>query len=173
MTNAGLAKNVLIISSGRATYAQAGVLDELIGKVRALGKHPIVVLGPDGDDLLRVSRRLETCDIVFDPNFRGNFFSSVKAGLDAVNGASFILPLGASDKTLDFAVWEAFERALLDPETKGHVLRPVTQANERLDYPLIVTGKGLLPLKALPSTTDWLQSERIEIQDFTLPAIGP
>lgn len=170
MANAGLAKNVLIISSGRVNYAQAGALDDLIRKVRSLGKLPVVVLGPDADDLLRSSKELESCDIVFDPNFQGNFFSSVKAGLDAVNGASFVLPLGEIEKFLDFAGWEAFERALLDAGTKAHVLRPVTQSNERLDFPLLITGKGLLPLKALPSSTDWQSSERVEFQDFTLPA---
>lgn len=173
MANAGLAKNVLIISSGRVNYAKATALDELILQIRSLDKHPIVVLGPDADDLLRTSKYLESCDIVFDPNFQGGLFSSIKAGLDAVNGASFVLPLGAVEKTLEFASWEAFEKALLNPETKAHVIRPVTQANERLEFPLIITGRGLLPLKALPSATDWLQSERIEFQDFILPALSP
>lgn len=171
MPCAGLVKNVIIISSGRVNYVQAGALDALIETVRSLGKLPVVVLGPDGDDLLRTSKNLESCDIVFDPNFAGGIFSSVKAGLEAVNGASFVIPLGETS-ALDFAEWEALERVLLDPTTKAHVVRPVTQSNATSLYPLIVTGKGLPQLKSLPSSTDWMHSERIEFQDLTLPAFG-
>jgi hypothetical protein len=171
MATAGIVKNVLIVSSGRMNYARTGALDDLIRRVRAIGKTPVVILGPDGDDVLRTSTELENCEIVFDTNFQGEFFSSINAGLHVLSGATFVVPLefeGNRDSELAFDQWEKFELALLEPETKAHVLRPVTQNNEKLAYPMIITGRGLLPLKALPAATDWTNSDRIEIADFKI-----
>lgn len=161
-----VAKSFIIIASGRSRYATSGSLDELIRAVLALKKTPIVVLGPDGDDLLRNCTELESCEIVFDPNFEGALFSSIKAGLEAVNGPAFVLPL--AELAVDASQWPDLERVLLETERGTHVVRPVTQNSEDVLYPQIVTAQGLLPLKALPASTDWLASERIIVQKYPL-----
>lgn len=166
MSAATLVKNVIIVTAGKANYAGGGTLDQMIRDTLALGKQIIVVLGPDGDDLLRTCSMIEHCEMVFDPNFQGGFFSGVKAGLEAVNGASFVLPLGA-DCILEFSRWAELERALVGADIKNHVVRPV-DPETNATFPLLITPQGLLPLKALPSSSDWLNSERIQINNHRL-----
>jgi len=167
---AGLVKNVIIVTGGRSNYASAGALDQLIGEILSLGKQPVVVLGPDGDDLLRSCSLIEKCEMVFDPNFQEGIFSGVKAGLEAVNGAAFVIPLGA-ESVLEPTRWASFERVLLEERNRDHVIRPVASEVKTGDtplYPLMVTPQGILPLKALPSSSDWLGSDRIRVSEFTL-----
>jgi hypothetical protein len=168
--HAGLVKSVIIVTGGRSNYAAAGALDQLIRDTLSLGKQPVVVLGPDGDDLLRSCSLIENCEMVFDPNFQGGIFSGVKAGLEAVNGAAFVIPLGA-ESVLKPTRWVNFEKALLEEHNRNHVIRPVatgiTPDGTPL-YPLMITPQGILPLKALPSSSDWLSSDRIKIADFNL-----
>ncbi len=168
---AGLVKSVIIVTGGRCNYAAAGALDQLIRETLALGKQPIVVLGPDGDDLLRTCSLIENCEMVFDPNFqKEGIFSGVKAGLEAVNGAAFVIPLGA-EAVLEPSRWASFEKALLEEPNRNHVIRPLTSEIKTGDsplYPLMITPQGLLPLKALPSSSDWLGSDRIKVAEFPL-----
>lgn len=163
------AKSVIIIASGRAQYASAGQLDRAIQAVTAMGKRPVVVIGPDGDDLLRTSESIEACELVFDPNYNGGIFSGIKAGLHAVNGAAFVMPLG-NETTLDFAHWSKLEEQLPSLPPSLHVLRPITQNSKGVLYPQIVTMQGLVPLKALPATTDWSQADCIQAETVMIDA---
>lgn len=156
------AHNVIIVSSGRTAYAHAGALDELIRSIVALRKQPILVLGPDGDDLLRTCEEIEQCEIVFDPNYDGEFFSSLKAGLFACESPTLVVPL--ADDHLPPSTWRVLETELRDHEGKSHVLRPITHNDASPQWPALITACGVKALKALPSTSAWEKSESIRTE---------
>jgi hypothetical protein len=160
------ALNVIIVASGRVSYGQASDLDELIRSIVALKKQPVLVLGPDGDDLLRSCEESESCEMIFDPNYSGNIFSSIKAGLEVCSQPAMVLPFAAD--------WLKLERFLGDSGTSTHVLRPVTQNNEDTNgWPQIVTAHGVRELKNLPATTSWDDTEKILAKAVELPSETP
>ena len=156
------AHNVIIICSGQGHLSRTDVLNQTVKNILNLKKTPILVLGPDGDDFVEHCQEIEKCEIVFDPNFEGRFFSGVKAGLHATNGAAFVVPL--SEKSADsahWAVWVTMEKLLIDPNTSlgADVVWPVTREADFL--PRLITSRGVTSLKKLPSTTDWESSDQI------------
>lgn len=159
-----VAKAVIILTAGRGTYAAGGALDQLILEINKMGKTAVLVVGPDGDELMRCCTNIDSCEMVFDPNFEGGLFSSIKAGLEAVNSPAFVLPL-SSNGVLNYSEWKSLEDALRETNDSFHVIRPVTQNGAKPLFPQVITKRGLLPLKALPATTDWENSEKICIQD--------
>lgn len=142
----------------------------VIGSVRSLGLNPIVVLGPAGDEVLRTCPELEDCDLVFDPNFSGDLFSSVQAGTHAATGACFILPLGT--EATDDSLWSELDRAAwsLKPDDIVHVLQAVNIADGdiRPVFPQLVTRLGVRHLRDLPVSGEWGRDARISIR--LLPA---
>jgi CTP:molybdopterin cytidylyltransferase MocA len=171
-----VAKSVIILSSGRANYAAGGALDDLIKAITALGKTPVLVLGPDGDDLMRTCAAIETCELVYDPNFNGGMFSGIKAGLHAVHGPAYVIPL-ADPTALEFSKWNELETVLRANDVSGktgtHVIRPVTQNGAIPLFPQLVTAHGLLPIKALPATTDWASSDRLHFETIVVAHDSP
>ena len=85
---------MLIITTGADTaLCTNGSVDQLIQQVLDLKKNPVLVLGPEGDEVLLHSRLAEHCDLAFDPNFSGNIFSSLNAGLHATTGPVLAMTL--------------------------------------------------------------------------------
>ena len=156
-----LANCAILLTAGSTQVINASQLDALIRELVARKKNPVLVLGPDGDDLLRSCQELEACDLVFDPNYEGDYFSGIKAGLHAVNGPAFVIPVGQD--LLPAQSWAELELALLrlDSTQKVDVLRPVTPGVSESRYPQIVTNTGLQALKRLPATTPWTNSHQI------------
>jgi hypothetical protein len=147
------AHNVIIVTSGRVHCLQAGELDRLIRSILRLKKNPILILGPDGDELLRISSEVESCEIIFDPNFTGDFFSSVKAGLSVTQMAAFVIVIGES--RLDPNQWLQLEQVLRE-EGREHALRfrPITRSGWAL-YPVLLTESGVRAMRNLPASTEW------------------
>lgn len=86
--------HVLIITTGAdAALCTDGSVDKMIQQVLDLKKNPVLVLGPEGDDVLLHSHLAEHCDLAFDPNFSGNIFSSLNAGLHATTGPVIAMTL--------------------------------------------------------------------------------
>lgn len=166
---AGQVKSLILVTSGRGSYAQSGLLDQLLSDLSSQGKNPIVVLGPDGDDFLRSCDKLEACDIVFDPNFEGEVFSSIKAGLEAVSGPTFVAPLETCAGQIDFGVWDKLESSYLanGEASHCHVIQGHRPDGTPL-FPLLITAKGLLPSKALPANSDWLASGKLLIHKLII-----
>jgi hypothetical protein len=148
-----LAHNVIILTSGRATAIATEAIDSLILALRKLKKNPILVLGPDGDDILRLSQQIENCEIIFDPNYEGEIFSGIKAGLETTNAAAFICAI--NEPILDPATWADLERALFSEDAKSvHVFSPLTQ-DSIPRYPQLVTAHGVRLAKTLPALSCW------------------
>lgn len=164
------AHNVIIITTGASHHLNTKQLDDLIQKILGLKKNPILVLGPDGDEFLRSCNWIEQCDIVYDPNYAGQLFSGIKAGLHSTNGAAFVLPLSSSIP--DDSIWSRLEMALLDHELSrsADVIRTVTNgnANSHAGYPFLVTRRGVQNLLKLDATTDWESAAEVTFK--TVPS---
>lgn len=173
--------NVIIVSSGASPLAAPDVLDKLIRLICANRKRAILVLGPDGDDILANCSEIENCELVFDPNYAGGFFSGVKAGLHATHGAAFVVPLHASaiagfaDSELEFSTALAtLENSVEGDGTAAQcdvVCPSVTHADARLarsETIFLVTQKGVSSLKEIPAQTDWETFEQICIEHVAL-----
>jgi hypothetical protein len=163
-----LANCAILLTAGSTQVINASQLDALIRELVARKKNPVLVLGPDGDDLLRSCQELEACDLVFDPNYEGDYFSGIKAGLHAVNGPAFVIPVGK--ELLPAQSWGELELALLrlDASQKVDVLRPVTPGVSEPRYPQIVTSTGLQALKRLPASTTWSDSQQITTSEIAV-----
>ncbi|MES2964718.1 MAG: hypothetical protein V4760_12570 [Bdellovibrionota bacterium] len=150
-----LAHNVIILTAGRSHELGRGRIDQLIDFVTAMKKTPILVLGPDADDLLRQINRHDECEFVFDPNFEGEEFSSIKAGLQATGEACFIIR--ASSTLPDRATFALLERELLASGTSGvDVFAHPDHDDSRAVY--LVTQRGVASLKKQPASARWLKS---------------
>ncbi|MES2854796.1 MAG: hypothetical protein V4692_02980 [Bdellovibrionota bacterium] len=145
------AASVIILTSSKA-LALKWSIDDVIQKILDEKRVPILVLGPDADELLSAASKIERCEIVFDPNFTGNEFSGVKAGLHATGQPAFVWngdgDFPSAHSRLDL------ERALLD--TKHDVL-----LIEGQDTQTMITRGGLMHLRTLDSSTQWRTSSLI------------
>lgn len=154
------AKSVIIVTSSTYSSLISGrTLDLLLQNIFQLKKNPVVVLGPDGDAFLRESKLIEECEIVFDPNYQGGFFSGVKAGLHAIHGSTaFVLPL--METLPPDSIWVELEDYLLNPAedlTQCHLIRCVPDTNCRVE---LITD--VVRLKKLDSQTSWNDDEQIK-----------
>lgn len=169
--------NVIIMTAGSRDLSQNGEsgdsLDHLIRRVFRLKKNPILVIGPEGDDVLRNSELTEECELVFDPNYEGGLFSSIKAGLYAATSPAFVVPLHstmdpqAATKALmdQDTTWQKFESVLDHKEIARNcdVLRPLTRNDKAswMNFPQVITPSGVQRLLALEAATDWNSSDQI------------
>lgn len=162
-----IAPYVIILTSGQVRADSGRELSDLIATVLRLKKKPVVVLGPDADELLRNCNEIENCEIVFDPNFEGGFFSGLKAGLFALNqGGAFVVSLGAPH--LNAKDWSKLESALLNSEQE-HVIRAATRnKTAEVNFPLLVTARGISHLKNLPAQLAWPPEREVIFREVSL-----
>lgn len=153
-----MAHNVIILTAGRVNEIRRGHLDRLIDLVVEMKKTPILVVGPDGDDLLRNVSRLEDCEIVFDPNYVGEEFSSVKAGLQATGEPCFFIRAGGPAPSRE--TFRTLERELLGSQVSG-VDVFASPDHDDPNAVFLVTQRGVRSLKNQPASTRWLKSNDI------------
>lgn len=149
------AHNIIVICSGYSRANSGDELNRLFETARQLKKKPILVLGPDGDELLRSCDFIEDCEIVFDPNFEGGFFSGLKAGLFATHGPAFVASLEMPIPSL--RVWHALEKSLfhLQKNARERILRPVINGEVQKALPILITTQGIAELMKLPALSPW------------------
>lgn len=135
-------------------------LRDNLARAKKFGLNVILVLGATGDEILRLCPELEDADLAFDPNFEGEVFSSIQAGVLAATGAAFVLDVG--DETLGDDAWIALDKSFceLQPTTKIDVIELKTQTGAA--SPQLITIAGLQRLRKLPMQAAW--SDRV---DFT------
>ncbi len=150
-----LAHNAIIITAGRV-QGNIAEFDQLVATLCSQGKTPIAILGPDGDDLLGSTREIERIEIIFDPNFEGDVFSSVKAGLELTENPAYVFVLG--ERHLDQKQWARLEDSLRETDSQIHRLIPVTQDSET-HYPQLLTKNGVRSLRHLAASTSWSDSQ--------------
>lgn len=163
------ASSVIIVSSGRSANLATDKLDRLIRSVIALKKNPILVLGPDGDEILEHCELSEKCELVFDPNFQSGIFSGIKAGLHVTRGATLVVPLSQELSEEQFeATAELLENKMRADEAvlKFDIVNAVTQNDDPAlaeETILLITPKGSASLIKKDSTTDWKNSQEIAV----------
>lgn len=163
-----LANSFIVITSGRVRANSDQEFRHLMSLAQAMKKRIVLVLGPDGDDLLReLGEELDDCEIVFDPNFDsiagGGLFSGLKAGLFAVNGAAFVIPLG--EKVHSAETLRYMEHTLLSP-TIGKTVYCRSRSGET-QYPLLVTAHGVTILRDQPSHSSWIEETDFAFHDLS------
>lgn len=160
------AYNLIIVSSGRADRAPSGHLRKMVQTCTSMSRNPILVVGPDGDELLlREGDALDACDLVFDPNFEGNFFSSLKAGLQASHGATLVATVEAPLSPTQVKALEAAAFNLKD-DTVDVIRLMGTDGGSQSFKLALVTPRGVTKLKALPADTLWESSPAIVFSDL-------
>ncbi len=118
----------------------------------------VLVLGPAGDDVLQLDPDLEKCELAFDPNYQGEVFSSLQAGLHATSTAAMVVSL-SEPLPLD-ELWrqiqEASDDLILNTDSIDAVVL-VTQLDGHLEmnWPQFITHQGTRRLRGLPAQTPW------------------
>ncbi|MCM2280379.1 MAG: hypothetical protein NDI61_00875 [Bdellovibrionaceae bacterium] len=156
-------------SKTRVAHTRTRLL-QAIRSARSRGLNPIVVLGPAGDDVLRICPELDDCDLAFDPNYAGELFSGILAGLQASQGACFVLPIESAQ--IDDSAWHRLDQAAwsLTPEDVVHVLQMTkstdveADAESALNFPQLITRSGVAHLRRLPADCLWDRDERIRFR---------
>lgn len=155
-----LAHTVIIVTSGLAGKAAPDALDRALIELKKMKKTPILVLGSDGDEILRTCSELEKAEIVFDPNDAGDF-SAVKAGLHATDAPAFIWSI--DQKFPD--TWNELESALrVDKFNKSEVLCLEGDGSGLM----MTTSRGSKRLKTRPADAAWPQADDLTVETVTL-----
>jgi hypothetical protein len=171
---------LLIVSSGCDAEA-IEPLDNYIKKLNSKWKNVSLVMSSEGDEILSRCEQHESIDLVFDPNYAGDLFSSVKAGLISCQRTSlgaWILPLASAHNPAfvegdALSSWIGLADRLLsvvlrqppDPTTdlilfhEGH--NPI--------YPIWVTPSGVLRLRAISADRKWLNEFDFLVQKLEIP----
>lgn len=124
-----------------------------LARAKKFGLNVILVLGATGDEILRTCPELEEADLAFDPNFEGEIFSSIQAGVLAATGAAFVLDAG--EETLDDFAWIALDDALFSASADADVLQLSLGSTDRAQTPQLITLNGLKRLRKLPMQASW------------------
>jgi hypothetical protein len=143
---------VIILTSGKAESLR-WCIDTVIQTVLDEKRVPILVLGPDADALLPAASKIEKCEIVFDPNYAGDEFSGIKAGLHITSQPAFIW--NGSGEFPDASTRVSLEAAL--KRVPGHVLSHPGDTSQSL-----ISRIGIEKLRELGSDTEWRKCPGIQ-----------
>ena len=142
-----LAHIVLIITSHLAGKISPDALDRAIKQLIWMKKTVILVLGPDGDEIMRTCSQMDACEILFDPNDSGPF-SPVQAGLHATDAAAYVWhsdqPFPSNED------WQKFENGLrnLDDSSVDALQMPGVALT-------LLPRSGVKRLRERPSDSAW------------------
>jgi len=119
-------------------------------QIRQLRKEPIVLLGPEGDNLLRAIPKLSDRKMVFTRDRLHHLLEQIQVGLRGSGSCSFFLPLEVPTPSPN--VWLELERTFLAlPFHEGpHILAPTFDGQR--GFPLIITKDGRDFLENIPQT---------------------
>lgn len=128
------------------------ILSNLIEKVLAHRRNPIVLLNEQGDELLRKIPKLLDCDLVYSER-SSREFEGLYTGLHGAGTCAFYLPLRGDYG--DEKTWIEMEKTLLQLEYmhKTHILIPKEAG------PWLITPVGTLYLKSKDSSYE-LQNDQ-------------
>jgi hypothetical protein len=140
------------------------LLDHQICSLKEMGLTPVVILsGNHADDVLRTSRELESCELVFDANDdQSTLYTNLRAGLHITKDACFALPVEVP--TPEQVHWRQLKAELVNLGllTSHHVIHhpPAEGAVWHYGFPLLVTALGNKIIQQLENGTG-LADERI------------
>lgn len=132
----------------RALEAHDGqrLIDIQIDHLKKLGLEVMAILNyGDCEDILRSSKYLSECELIFDPNEDSNFFSQLSAACYGTEERFFLLPLHSRVPTKP--TWLRMEHHFYKKahESACHLFRPFCPQKGDLipGFPLLITRKGL------------------------------
>lgn len=150
-------------------------LDYQIHRLQNIGLSPIVVVsGAYAEPLIRQSKFLESCELVFDTNDKeANLFTNVRAGLKTCEQACFVFP--AEVPVPPEIIWKQLKIDLLRKgfSTDIHAFQVATPKGAPWHYgfPVLLSNfgrKSFLNIKNLGGLTD----RRLRYH-FSRPALAP
>jgi hypothetical protein len=132
-------------------------LEWQIYQIRSMRKEPVVILGPDGDDLLRAIPKLADRRLAYTRDDLPNMLSQIQAGLKSAGTCAFYLPLNVPCPTP--LVWSAIERAMTNKDYNDgtHVIAPLFAG--RPGFPILITVEG----------KDWLEENSAKLAEINAP----
>lgn len=151
-------------------------IDHQIRCLKEMKLTPVVVLaGSHADEILRKSRCLETCELVFDANDNNsNLYSNLRAGLHATKDACFVLPVEVPAPPE--GQWKLLKAELVREGilTAHHVIHGECAAWQQTGFPLLITPVGnrvILDLKNGTGLTDErIRYHRLPTVELATPA---
>ncbi len=143
-----------------ALWSHAGVslLDWQIQNVLRHNRNPILILGQDGDEILRFCKGIEHCDLVYNSDPVSN--SGLIAGLHGSGTCAFYLPIDVAYP--DEEVWLTLEKSFIQLayNNKIALIKPVHEGH---GYPWVITNYGKDFLLKNPQTS---------LQDLSLQEVS-
>ncbi len=143
-------------------------LNQMISWLANRNINPILVLGPEGDEVLSHCHRSIECDLAYDPNFSGMPFSSIKAGVTAAQSSCLIVPIIKATE-----LPKIFSELRTPPfydfcknKAEAIELNIFTGLNSQV-LPTFVFSSTLKKWRDLPAATDWKNGETIQILRYT------
>ncbi len=118
-------------------YNNQHLIDWQIKKIQASGRAAIVAIGNDGDEILRLGKHLDLCDLVFtSDNITG---SGLLAGLHGTGVCTFYLPVSVPYPPE--AIWAELEKQhmQLPYNHTTHIIKPNFDIET---YPWLITKLG-------------------------------
>ncbi len=164
-----LAHNVIIITSGLAGKIPTDALDRALNELARMKKTPILVLGSDGDEILRTCEEIEKAEIVFDPNMSGDF-SPVKAGLHATAEPVFVWSVDR--RFPEPGVWRRLEEALRQDEVTDHSVDVMRVESDTSGLSL-TTVHGTKRLKDRAAASGWPDAPDLKIHQLGFTSQTP
>lgn len=143
-------------------------LDQMIFWLANKKINPILVLGPQGDEILSYCQRSIECDLAYDPNFSGRPFSSIKAGVTAAQSSCLVVPIiKASELSRIFS--ELRTPLFYDfCKNKAEAIElNMTSSLYRDVLPTFIFSSTLKKWRDLPAATEWKNGETIQIMRYT------
>ncbi len=132
------------------------LLDNQIARLKAIGLSPIVVLaGENADLVIRSSRQLEDCELVYDTNgHEANILSNIRSGLRATEEACFVLPVEIPMPAESH--WRHLKAELIHEGflTKIHIFQVGAKgAPWHFGFPILISAVGRRALLGLENPT--------------------
>lgn len=143
---AGYRQDLHSVLLKRPTSNSPLFLDQQIKATQALGLNPIVVLsGNHADEVLRQSKALRSCELIFDTNdHEAGLMTNLKAGVQVISNTGFILPVEVPcpEKAAWVALKQAYQRTGFSTQKAVVQLTDSQGAPWHWGFPLYLTRLG-------------------------------
>ena len=95
-------KDVIVIARSSASDAakDSPRLEAGLRRLLQMGRKPIVVIGPGGDQFLENCPAIEDCELAFEGEIKTDALSAIELGLLAGSGAAIVVPLNTLENGL-------------------------------------------------------------------------
>jgi hypothetical protein len=136
-------------------YPGESLIDQRIGALRALGLRVCCVLsGPEAEEILKKSKRLEQTELVFDTNDPRRLASHLRSGLFATHDDALVLPIHIAPPPRH--LWLKLRTRLANLGPDVDIVRPYIPRAGRMElgFPWLVSRRGAEKIRSAEDTPD-------------------